>query len=188
MEQLFKELEVKKSTTPKSYAELIEKAGLRKMPIGYSIITPKSIYDLLVKRIKDKCKSDGVEIQYIRDRLYQSNNYPNNYCVDWRIPYEYEDIKKFLFIHKKVVIRTYREFEYYWIEMDVEGYMGTPPTYILEKIIAEKKKFDEIKIVVLKHKEVLPDPLLIGRNKNDENRYLIDWWDTDIDPSEIEMK
>ena len=36
--------------------------------------------------------------------------------------------------------------------------------------------------------EQVVDPLVVGRNDGDDTRYLIDWWDNDIDITQLKVE
>lgn len=69
-----------------------------------------------------------------------------------------------------------------WVEEKVEEYDGVPPSYVYEKLIKAKeaKVFDYFTVATIKRNIKLPDPLLLGRIKGDDNRYFIAQWDDDI--------
>lgn len=75
-----------------------------------------------------------------------------------------------------------------WIETPIENFVGLPPKHVLESIKEKKDLFDEIVVVTIDEKTMINDPLICGRRKNDPNRYLIDWYDNDIDITEISIK
>lgn len=74
-----------------------------------------------------------------------------------------------------------------WEETPIENFVGKPPIHVLKSIKEKKHLFDKIVIVTIDEKEVV-DPLVCGLKKKDPNRYLIDYWDKDIDISEINIK
>ena len=69
-----------------------------------------------------------------------------------------------------------------WVERSVEETKAFPPEHVLESIKRARSKFNHIRIVTV---EEIPDPLVVGINDGDDTRYLIDWWDKDIDPTKI---
>lgn len=70
-----------------------------------------------------------------------------------------------------------------WVESQIEETVAFPPTHVLNSIQRAKPLFNFIRIVTV---EEVFDPLVVGINKNDQTRYLIDWWEKDIDPSQIQ--
>jgi hypothetical protein len=83
----------------------------------------------------------------------------------------------------QVSIETFTDwFALAWTETPLSHAQFCPPPHVLKSIKEAKKDFDEIRIVTV---EEVDDPLVVGYNKHDSNRYLIDWWDKDIDPTEL---
>lgn len=75
-----------------------------------------------------------------------------------------------------------------WEEFKLQKCNDLPPLYVLENIDKAKDKFDIISIVKIQDETVkFFDPLVVGRNHGDKNRYFIDYWDNDIDVSQINM-
>jgi hypothetical protein len=75
-----------------------------------------------------------------------------------------------------------------WAEDELGRYDGIPPMHILKTAQKYKDEF-ALRIVTcrVEEREVIPisipDPLLIGIKDND--RFLLDWWEKDIDPMEL---
>lgn len=71
-----------------------------------------------------------------------------------------------------------------WNETRVGDFIGTPPQHVLDAVIRARKSFQDIRIVTVGYEDSpIPDPLVVGVKSG--RRFLIDYWDKDIDPTEI---
>lgn len=71
-----------------------------------------------------------------------------------------------------------------WIETPVNEARYLPPEHILSSIEKARKTFKDIRIVTIDSIPTqIKDPLVVGLRGKDPIRYLIDWWDKDIDPT-----
>lgn len=69
--------------------------------------------------------------------------------------------------------------KFVWEECPIEEYEGIPPKEVLDKLRIHKEKelFDYFTIASVKN---IKDPLLFGRINNNDNRYFIAQWGSDI--------
>lgn len=74
----------------------------------------------------------------------------------------------------------------YWFETNIRNFIALPPLHILKNIEKAKKEFTEFRVVtVTVAKSKILDPLIIAYKKDSDIKYLIDYWDKDIDPTEL---
>jgi len=169
MERILDFLEVEKSVKNDEYAKLLADAGMKSRGVarenGFQPITIEAISSYLLKVAMEK-------------------NGGGSHQEGWEttpfIKTATRTVNKFL------EYSTYRT-TVKWIETDPDKYDGDPPVRILQKMVEHKDKFDELKFVTVEVEQKvtygMPDPLLIGIKNG--KRFLIDWWDNDIDPSEL---
>ena len=70
-----------------------------------------------------------------------------------------------------------------WREVLIEKYNAIPPEFVLEKLAEAKKSlcFDYYTVATIEFKaKTKPDPLLLGRIKDNRTRYFIAQWDNDL--------
>ena len=69
--------------------------------------------------------------------------------------------------------------QFVWKEMRIADYEGIPPKPVLSKLAEEKKKnlFDEFTIATV---EGVKDPLLLGRFKDNSDRFFLAQWGDDV--------
>lgn len=78
-----------------------------------------------------------------------------------------------------------------WREADITEYPGFMPEHVLDAAIRAKQSgYTDLRIVTIEEEQaVVPpyvDPLLIAYKG--KRRFLIDYWDKDIDPTELETE
>jgi len=173
MERILDELQVSPSVKNKEYADLLARAGMDANVLavgGYEEIKPEAMAKYLSGLI---------------DKFLQT--FPHTGLADWG---NYSDAvvaqrtirtKRGTFLHPD---SEYAEVRANWHEVSISDYKFLPPTHILNKIIQERPNFDELRIVTVSvGVNPVKDPLLIGIKNG--RRFLIDWWDNDIDPTEL---
>lgn len=66
-----------------------------------------------------------------------------------------------------------------WMEESIDRYPGIPPAAVLDifEVHKARKIFDYFTVASVKG---IPDPLLLGRLKGDDNRYFIAQWGDDV--------
>jgi hypothetical protein len=187
METILDQLEVRKGVKDDEYAKLLQESGFAKVSPKYPVINPKAIQEYLTKQflklheneITEKDKRLGsVQFRNQWDEIWVGESvrhYVGNYYVVWGTWNNSSDKFKAL----------------RWKERDISEYGGYPPKHVLENVIkAKSEHFDRIKVVTIEEESVpkIIDPLVVGIKFGSENRHLIDWWDTDIDITEINME
>ncbi len=81
---------------------------------------------------------------------------------------------------------NHRWFKSVWRCTPIEQYDGIPPNHVITAAARAKDEFDKMFVVTVECGEKFPvDPLLVGVKFDDPNYYLIDWWDNDIDPTQL---
>lgn len=170
MKNIIEEIEVIDKIENLSYKRQLERAGFAKR--DYQIITEDSILEYLENKAKKYCEKES---------------------TDYYTQYEFEDNEEFEFdknLNPDNIVFNFGSdrdaCSFIWNEENIQDCTLNPPEHVLKSIIKAKKDFNQIKIVTIKFdKYKLPDPLVIGKRKNSNIRYLIDWWDKDIDPTEL---
>lgn len=159
MEMILDNLKTVSASTNTNYNNLLKEAGFSVDVPGYQKITIEAIENYLEKLIKEFIiKQKYTMSEYLKGQL--ENREEGGYRLTCGI--------------------KNRKLTCVWVETDIEKFKCTPPKHVLKSIINAKKDFDKIKIVTI---EEVFDPLVVGINENDPDRYLIDWWGKDIDPS-----
>ena len=176
MKTILDNLKVEKAMINLEYNKSLKEAGFIAEVPNYLIITVKNIEEYLKNLIfeyaeehKDKYKN----VKRFRFRKVMSYHGSKEKMVGFGMSADLID-KRF-FIGSEFINRT-------WVERDIKECKMKPPQYVLKSIIKAREDFDEIKIVTI---EEVFDPLVVGIKENDPDRYLIDWWEKDIDPSEL---
>jgi hypothetical protein len=175
MERILDELQVSPKIENQEYLDLCVKAGLRSSLSNagkYQEITISQIEDYLKRVIQKRLTEIGGKfLGYERTFLWRSSL---AYC-DFPVQASYRPIGLF---------RGEKSIEAKWKQVFVSNYEGFPPAHILNRMIAERSNFDHLMFVTVSVNEnAVPDPLLIGVKGS--NRYLLDWWNDDIDPTEL---
>jgi len=157
MSTIIEDLKIKPKLESNLYLEKLNKCGFPTPAIGYPIITVNAIIEYLTSLIDPN-----------KYKIYSSHGHEENV----RIGYQHQ-LLHFMYgsLYSKV-----------WKETDIKCYKGFPPERVLNSIEAAAPYFDSLKIITI---ENVKDPLVIGRRIEDNNRYLIDWWENDIDPFNI---
>lgn len=169
--------------TPKQYGAKLATLGIELRE--YPRITDVAIHDFLLRRL-EKMPLDfygSIEVDGF-DSRYGTSSHPTvqrNYV---------KRTKRTLLPDKKetggqwVCAVT-------WRETSITDYPGLIPEHVLDAAIKAKNAgYDDLRVVTIeeKHSPIPPyvDPLLVAfKNKR---RFLIDYWDKDIDPTELETK
>lgn len=186
MKTIIEELKINKKLENEQYVELLAFVGFPKITTNYQIITPLAIEKYLEYVLKDKYINQQV---LFCSRKYLDANYNSKYrdYSFFEICYYFTNGPKKLFRNTERIQSNIHLAG--WKETDINKFKCTPPIHILNSIKDAKDKFDELKIVTVHIEEIiLLDPLVVGINKNNSDRYLIDWWDKDIDISQINIK
>lgn len=166
-------LEVEKPKVNTEYADKLESAGLTAASFicrnKYPIITQTAVTQFL-KNIA---------------RQYRDGEW---YC-DPDDALDRGSWNEVLFLATKEKL-WYQEHDYSrmrvsWDEQPLSEYRGTPPMHVLKSAEEAKTKFDQLRVVTIGCVRV-EDPLLIGIKEGISDRFLIDWWGNDIDPTQIE--
>lgn len=181
METIMEYLQVTKPHNSKEAANVLREAGfVRAANLAsseYQIITPINIHTYLQNRALAVAKA------WRRSRLA-------GYTHRW----SYETGLTSDMMHAKVRCRTGSiwvnreacDFEAKWNETPIDMYPGVPPKHVLNRVQEAKKDFKHFAIVTVTVEEVpIPDPLVVGIKDGCDDRFLIDWWDKDIDPLEL---
>lgn len=168
---IIEQLKLKSSINNEEYTELLSNAGFPKCASNYPVITEKAIEQFLKHEIKRR--HDGELIEFGDFTSYSDGSCRQKYYIGER---------KHKFFGGEEILWEFHRLD--WVLSKVKEFKCTPPVHVLNSIIEAKKKFDYIRIVTVE--EVL-DPLVVGINKNNPDQYLIDWWDDDIDVSEINL-
>jgi hypothetical protein len=169
-------LKCKEKINNSKYKELLKNAGMSVMETDCSIITLDAIEEYLIYLINKKYSSKIIKTFFSQKEipLRLSNFFEKDDNKGFCKQFDYSD---------ETFWRTMN-----WNETPIQNYIGTPPEHVLKSIIEKKNLFNEIMIVTLDETIQVKDPLVVGIKENDTNRYLIDWWDNDIDIPEINIK
>ena len=194
MENILDSLKVRENKLPNNFRAILNDCGFDTLSDGYPIITEEAIKNYLIKRILNKYPKKT----FIKNFLLFKKEYVtevNPYC--WQFHITENEIKEFIAFKRnfyipdsyivnilKLPLNTSNSWVMNWIETPISLYTGIPPMHVLKSIKKAKNIFTDIKIVTINDVEVL-DPLVIGVKKDNRNRFLIDWFDHDIDPTEL---
>jgi hypothetical protein len=169
-------LKCKEKINNSQYKELLKDAGMSVMNTDCPIITLNAIEEYLIYLINKKYSSKITKTLFSQTetpiRLSDFHKKDNNEGFHKQFDYPDESF--------------WRKMN--WNETPIKNYIGTPPEHVLKSIIEKKNLFDRIMVVTLDETIQVKDLLVVGIKENDTNRYLIDWWDNDIDISEINIK
>lgn len=164
MKTILDDLKTEKAVSNTDYNTLLGEAGFVVDVQGYQKINRNEIQNYLKKQIERFIKEVRKESIIIWDSGKLEEREEGGY--------------KLFYIRRGTGLKLTE----HWVETCIKDFKCHPPKHVLESIIKAKPDFDEIKIVTIE--EVL-DPLVVGIKKNDPDRYLIDYWENDIDPSEL---
>jgi hypothetical protein len=175
------ELEKRAAVDSPDYIKKLKDAGFFTPVAGYARITTEAIYEYLEGRAKEYLIKRGWRKRrvFLRRGLdpLKKKRYNEEYVLECRLIC-------LAFFYNNVVERSFL-----WYEEPLEGANYLPPAHVLDSTYRAKDKFDEIRIVTIREEDApLPDPLVVGKMNGSSDRYLIDWWDKDIDPSELNVK
>ncbi len=189
MKNIIEEIKIIDKIKNETYSEKLQKAGFAKK--DYQIITIDNILLYLEKQAKEYCKNKNVK--YL-SKMESLELYPNNNSQEFLKNIDYntsdENFYQIIFQFSYIISsRNNRECFAKWNEQKLINCFLNPPEYVLDSIIKSKKDFNDIRIVTINIEEnLVPDQLVVGIRENSNIRYLIDWWDKDIDISEINVK
>jgi hypothetical protein len=173
METIVEKLKIQKASQNSEYQNLLKEANMDAMSTGCPIITENAIAEYL---------------KYLIIKLYPTYDVISyGFFGKKKIERKNTSLRGNLLHDKNCFRYRFYRGDFYWMvwkETDIKNFVGTPPKHVLESVIKNKHLFDKIVIVTI-NKEKVVDPLVVGIKNNDPNRYLIDWWDKDIDPSEL---
>jgi len=170
METILDVLEVRKAVPNVKYAQKLKDCGFPASVEGYAQISLANIRAYLTKLAIQRSGKFIVEV-FDKHFAFRDHGYiETGYHLSGR---------------RSLWTETRREIT--WREENINFQTFFPPEHVLDSIQRAKKDFDQIKIVTIEEREIppVPDPLVVGLKNGDDTRYLIDWWDTDIDPSEL---
>lgn len=164
MSTIVDELKVGSKSFPKDYTQLLQKVGFHASvePTldGYFHISTEAIFKLLRKRA-----GNSFWIKFIKQQGYGVGTLS-------------------LWIQRKYFVK---DLSIDWNEEPIELYVGTPPLHVLSALekAQELKLFEHYSVCTIKISRHIPDPdpILVGYRGKD--RFLIDWWDKDIDPTDL---
>lgn len=156
MDTILENLKQQKAVENKSYTDLLAEAGFPKLIPSYPVITVEAIRDYLYKQFKK------INKRARESKMNWWEDKEKNRIYIWYKGGRYDDLE--------------------WLETPVNKFDCQPPLHVLENIQKAKNNFDELFVVTVNE---VRDPLIVGRNKGSNRRYLIDWWDNDINVDEI---
>jgi hypothetical protein len=169
-------LEIQK-ILPESYSSKLKLLNMREN--DYPLISLDSIEDFLIDRLKAEIKEeerDGEIKEITKSKAEYHSGYEYIVSTKWVE-------RKVSKIFKKVNIIEKGTWDYVWDEKPLEEYCGNPPEYILDSALKAKELGYKKLFVVTVNADVIEDPLLIAIKEG--KRYLINWWDKDINSDEI---
>ena len=166
MKNIIDDLVVEKEVREHTYFEELKAAGFTAPKIGFPRITPDAILDYL-----EKCAT----------HINKQHGYKS--CTIKRFP---QDLRVFVEPFSTWKRSSWRgTFNLYWQERNIsECRHMRPPLHVLRTINRYKNEFYTLKIVTV---EEVKYPLVVGIMKDDDTRYLLDWWDNDIDITQIDV-
>ena len=144
---------------------------------GFNVITEKKMIEYLIKRTLDKSEK-------IRHRLQTKHNKTGN---DYKLNKPKITTKRYGIRCDVLVeyihtcghdVGAYYQFK----ETLIEDYNKLPPDYVIQRALECKDLgiFDELTVLELESKVEEKDPFLLGRLKNQSERFFICQWDDDI--------
>ena len=175
METILEKLKLGKKIENEEYTSLLNKCGFPKINTNYPIITLKAIEQYLKSLIPL-----NYEITHEFSPINRTGDHsPRDIGYGFRIVYV---LKTSIFSK-----RSFDRKQISWKEHKIEEFKCTPPLHVLTSIREATDKFDALRIVTINIEDI-KDPLVVGINKNNSDRYLIDWWDEDIEIVKINLK
>jgi hypothetical protein len=166
---IIEKLKLNNPAISNDYLDKVRNCGFSVPTPGYPQITPEAIFEYLKFAAKENLKNlKKPWFGYRFSNVSENSWFDKNYHIRYRFG-----------------LANFNEMETYWVEQDITKCRMFPPEHVLTSIEKAKKDFDEIKIATVEH---MRDPLVVGINKGDRIRYLIDWWDDDIDITKLEIK
>lgn len=176
------DLEVMKPTVNR-YAQKLAELGIEVRE--YPLITDDAILQFVTKRLA----SMKLPWRFSVKTFGFDTRYGWSGCAG--VERQYITYRRGLFGKKLSTDPTHdMEYKITWLERDLNTYPGFMPEHVLDAAIKAKAAgYQDLRVVTIdEQRSVVPpyvDPLLIAyKNKR---RYLIDYWDKDIDPTEITM-
>jgi len=199
VETILDVLEVKPVVKDSEYNAKLVKCGFQSLASDFPSVTPQAIRRFLVGEAKKSCPRakilDGSEkeVQYLdkASLLLESLVFVVPFVVSASLTFVSSwfwlstiplGLLAIAFVGSVLSNSDTLADKVVWDEQPIDSCKMTPPIHVLDSILREKSKFSYLRIVTVKN---IKDPLVVGINEGDSNRYLIDWWDTDIDPSEL---
>jgi len=179
---------------PNDYKDLLKESGFDSVQKDYFVISEQAIEDLLknnIIKLNPQTKTiidDNVGFFGTKKIKKEATLSISNRTIVVSKKTQQENCN-FIKYYREYTYNANGYYNYFsrqlnWIETPINMYVGAPPKHVLESVIKAKKEFDEIVVVTLSDIRVI-DPLVVGIKKNNKNRFLIDWWDHDIDPAEL---